>query len=133
MTRLEHPEEYHPAIFSMLNLTNLKTINDVILVEADSRELLENGLYQPSQAQHPDHAERFAMQRYGTVRVVGPGLKHKKSGIRMPMALHVGDRVLFRDWVGIRHPKAPWQAAVENDLIFMREQDVEAVQLQKAA
>ena len=48
----------------------------------------------------PDSTKKHEFTRYGTVLAVGPGKLNLETGARIPMAVRVGDRVMFADYWG---------------------------------
>lgn len=61
---------------------------------------------------------------FGEVIQVGPGRKNKKTGIRMPMAVSKGDKVMIGSYSGERHFMLDGQIG---DLVAIREPDILAV------
>lgn len=95
---------------------NLKPIGDRIIVRREASDAKSSGgIFIPEAAQKKP-------QR-GEVLAVGPGKQNKKDGIRTPMQLKVGDKVLFTSWAGdeFKDRKDP------NEVLVMHESDVLAV------
>ena len=72
---------------------NIQPMQDYLLIERDKpADMTAGGVALPDQSK--------ARTMTGTVLAVGPGLKHEKSGRRIPMECKAGDRVAFGDYDG---------------------------------
>ena len=71
----------------------------------------------------PDNAKihRHALARTGTVVAVGPG-KRNRDGVRMPIEIEVGTRVLYQNYDGYDHVM-DWDDG-ERKLRYIRETDL---------
>ncbi len=104
----------------------IRTLGDIIMVRAEPREKPSNSiLWIPAQCQIPDEKRRYELARQGRVLVTGPGKRSKKTGLRMPVRVKPGDRILFEDWMGAPLPGQNQKERVEyGDVLFMHEDEV---------
>ena len=92
---------------------SLKPLNDRVLVKRlESEERTASGLYIPDTAKEKPSK--------GEVVAVGPG-KHADDGKRVPMAVKVGDMVLFNKYAGT-------EVKIDGaEHLVMREDDILAI------
>ena len=102
------------------NAENLSMVQDRVLVrQSPKKERLESGLF------IPDRAARELQEDTGVVVAVGPG-SYGPEGVRIPVGVNVGDRVLFKRRPGSALcPDEREQHRLEwKDLIALREEDI---------
>jgi hypothetical protein len=112
-------------------LSSIRLLGDLILVLADSRETMPDGLIAPAEAQHMDEALRHQAPRQGVVLRIGPGRDTGKShrpGLWKPadpqMQCKPGDRIVFPDWCGAPVPGDPVPAAGDPQRLVMHDTEV---------
>lgn len=94
-------------------MITFKPRNDRVLIEPDpAAQQSPAGLYIPDNAQEKP--------TYATVLAVGPGA-HDGNGVRVPMDIKAGDRVLFAKYSGTK------LAQDGKELIILKESDILAV------
>lgn len=118
---------------SNIDLRCLRLLSDLVLVKVDPVETADsliNGLYRPASTQpkHEDAGRLHIYTRCGTVESTGPGKRSKKTGERMSMAVHPGDRVRFTWWTGQRPQGVSEPAPWDHDRLVMHESELLALE-----
>lgn len=91
----------------------IEPLADRVFVETIAEETVRNGIIVPETAQgRPERARVLA---------VGPGARHPKTGEIIPVAVDVGDEVLF-----IRHAGVAVGGLEHDNYVIFREQDIVA-------
>ena len=97
---------------------------DQILVQRDAEDTVNPG----GVIVIPDAAHNKQLPRgRGVVLAVGLGLKHPKTGARIPMDCKVGDRIVCSKLSGDKVRDDLAQLDVEADLFLIREEHVIAI------
>lgn len=94
-----------------MNKLNIKPITDRVWVLPDMKETSESGFDLPDEAQQK--------QPSGIVVAVGNGKYAPQTGVLIPMAVNVGDKVYFSPHAGaeIRHDGEVYLVMHQEDLI----------------
>ncbi|WP_253299888.1 co-chaperone GroES [Wolbachia endosymbiont of Chironomus riparius] len=88
---------------------NLKLLDDSVLIKSINEEK-QGGIMLPS------NAEKKPTK--GEVIVIGEGARNSE-GVRLPLTVKVGDKVLYRQWAGteIEHDGEKFIVMKESDII----------------
>ncbi len=96
---------------------NLQPIGDRIIVRREeSNDKSAGGIIIPDAAKEKP-------QR-GVILAVGPGKMNPKTGVRTPLQLKTGDKVLFTSWAGDEYKD---KKSKDGEVLVMHEEDVLAV------
>ena len=109
-----------------LDLDSLRLLRDLVLVRVEPVERLQNGLYVPAECQpkHEDLGRLHLFTRKGTVVKRGPGVRSRKTGERLSMAVCVGQDVYFTAWTGQRPQGVPEPTPWGEDHLVMHESEL---------
>jgi co-chaperonin GroES (HSP10) len=110
----------------MIDLRCLRLLSDLVMVRVEPGGRFENGLFIPAECQvkHEDAGRIHLITRAGEVVAMGPGKRAKKTGVRIPMDVSVGDRVWFSGWTGQRPQGVPEPTPWGEDTLVMHESEL---------
>ena len=99
-------------------------LQDWVLIEIEEAQQMKGSLHLPDAEKEPLRTAR--------VLKVGPGKRHEKTGVILPMAVRPGDRVAFfmavvqtKLGAALVHALDEGQGLIrENDIVFVIEGDV---------